>query len=152
MLDKVKITPKQKGQILEAEYELYNKFDREDWALEVLAGLKQLYCAKEHPIRRAKILIDQAQLDRSKYNTVSALKNIEEGVELLKGQVGEDNDLQHSLANELAIAYAWLAITRRDNNEVDAHIEIDGTLSLSLQIWTTIVNKLTAPSSRLASA
>jgi hypothetical protein len=87
VLDKVKVTPKQKGQVLEAEFELYDKYDKEDWALDVLSGLLQVYKAKEHPIRRARMLIEQAQFDRRKQDAASALENIEDAVELLKGNV-----------------------------------------------------------------
>ncbi len=87
VLEKAKVTPKQKGQVLEAEYELYDKYDKEDWALEVLSGLLQVYKAKEHPVRRARMLIEQAQIDRKNQDAASALKNVEEAVELLKGNV-----------------------------------------------------------------
>jgi hypothetical protein len=49
VLDKVKVTPKQKGQVLEAEFELYDKYDKEDWAFDVLSGLLQVYKAKGAP-------------------------------------------------------------------------------------------------------
>ncbi len=60
----------------------------------------------------------------------------------------EDADLQEELLNDLAVAYAWLAITRRDNDEDVAESELDGVLSLALQMWTTIINNLSAPSSK----
>lgn len=63
-------------------------------------------------------------------------------------QVLEDKDLQDASVNDLAIAYAWLAITRRDNDEVTAYSELDGVLSSALQMWTTVVNKLSVPSSK----
>jgi hypothetical protein len=63
-------------------------------------------------------------------------------------QVLEDKDLQDASVNDLAIAYAWLAITRRDNDEVTAYSELDGILSSALQMWTTVVNKLSVPSSK----
>jgi hypothetical protein len=64
-------------------------------------------------------------------------------------QALEDKDLQDASVNDLAIAYAWLAITRRDNDEVTAYSELDGILSSALQMWTTVVNKLSVPSSKL---
>ena len=134
--------------IYECELKVWNalshKMNLVKYQMSIVNRLLECYDGKLYPIRRARVLLAQVRIERSRYNNIehstrTALACAKEAIQLLKVQQYEkDSNLLKYRLHYIGLASSWMAICSRELEEGTPN-----SFYATLQQWGILLKRIT---------
>lgn len=132
--------------IYECELRVWNvlslKMDLVKFQMMIIEKLLECYDSEHFPVRRARVLLAQVRVERSRNSekcTRTAMTCAQEAIQLLKVQnYGCDTNLLKYRVHYLGLASSWVAICARELNENEPN-----TFFTTLQQWGILLKRIT---------
>lgn len=132
--------------IYECELRVWNvlalKMDLVKFQMMIIEKLLECYDSENFPVRRARVLLAQVRVERSRGSescTRTAMACAQEAIQLLKVQhYGCDTNLLKYRVHYLGLASSWVAICARELN-----VPAQNTFFTTLQQWGILLKRIT---------